>query len=277
MRQFFSVLFCFATLSFVPSLLAETIWESSIKKGLERSKSENKPILIDLYADWCGYCKVLEKEIFPDKEVEKVLEGFVTVRLNGEEFPNLMQKYGIEGYPTILYIDQYSNFLTKITGLSTKKTILDTSQKVLASPDLEIVLKNELNRKPNSSSIQFRLGTYYYHKKDFENAKVYLKLAADSEIPKDKSVQEDALFNLSLIHVQMEDWKQSASSWKSFLDKYPKSKNSVTAELCYGLSLKEVGEKKLAKKILTEVRPRLDDPEDIHSVDEALEAIRKGF
>ncbi|BDA79681.1 hypothetical protein LPTSP3_g26110 [Leptospira kobayashii] len=262
---------------FVLPLHSETIWETSIGKGLSKAKSENKPILIDLYADWCAYCKVLEKEIFPDKQVSKVLEGFVTVRLNGEEFPNLMQKYGIEGYPTILYIDKYANFHTKLTGLSSKETVLHVSKKVLANPDIETNLKNELKKNPEDQDLHFRLGSFYYQTGKPELAKIHFENILNSKSENNKKLREDSHFNLSLILTREKNWDEAVKSWKSFLKEFPKSNHTLDSELYYGLSLKEAGERKLAKKILTELKPRLTDPKDIETVDETLESIRKGF
>ncbi|TGN10353.1 thioredoxin fold domain-containing protein [Leptospira ilyithenensis] len=262
---------------FVLPLHSETIWETSIGKGLSKAKSQNKPILIDLYADWCAYCKVLEKEIFPDEQVSKVLESFVTIRLNGEEFPNLIQKYGIEGYPTILYIDKDANFHTKLTGLSSKETVLHVSKKVLANPDIESNLKNELKKNPDDNDLHFRLGSFYYQTEKHELAKIHFTKILDSKSENNKKLQEDSHFNLGLIYTREKNWNEAIKSWKSFLKEFPKSNHSLDSELYYGLCLKEVGERKLAKKILTGLRPRLTDPKDAETVDETLESIRKGF
>lgn len=48
-------------------------------------KKEKKPILIDLYTDWCGWCKVMDKKTYSDKNVVSYLsEKFYTVKLNAE-------------------------------------------------------------------------------------------------------------------------------------------------------------------------------------------------
>lgn len=276
MRHFFSLLVLGSALV-APAIHADTVWETSIQKGLERARIERKPVLIDLYADWCGYCKVLEKEIFPDKEVSKLFENFITVRLDGEEFPNLKRKYGIEGYPTILYLDQHTNYLTKITGFPTKEMVIETSKKVLSEPDLEISLKKKLSKNPKSTLTYFRLGSFYFQAEKFNAAKQQFENSIKFATLKELKVKEEALFNLAMIDFQLGEWKSSVESWKFFLAEFSKSKHAITAEIHYGLSLKETGEKRMATHILQEVKPRLTDPEDIDSVDEALEEIRKGI
>lgn len=276
MRRFLVI--CSVSLFLIPfSLAAEIVWESSIQRGMEKAKQEKKPILIDLYADWCTYCKVLEKEIFPDPEVAKLLEGFITVRLDGEEFPNLRQKYAVEGYPTILFIDGHANFLNKITGLATKPMILQVAKKVLAEPDIESSMISVLKKNPNSASAHFRLGTFYFHAQKFELAKLHLQNAVQFVSNKNITLKEDALFNLGIVYVQLEEWPKANELWKSFVTSYPKSRNANASEMYYGISLREVGEKKLAKSVLEKLRARLTDQDDIEAVDQTLEEIRKGY
>lgn len=46
---------------------------------------QRKPILVDLYTDWCGWCKVMDKKTYSDKNVVAYLqENFYPVKLNAE-------------------------------------------------------------------------------------------------------------------------------------------------------------------------------------------------
>jgi len=58
----------------------------TIEEALEKSKTEKRKIFIDVYTDWCGWCKVMDRETFSDPEVAKVLnEKFYAVKLNAEK------------------------------------------------------------------------------------------------------------------------------------------------------------------------------------------------
>jgi thioredoxin-related protein len=48
-------------------------------------QKEKRPILIDLYTDWCGWCKVMDKKTYSNKNVAKyVHEKFYAVKINAE-------------------------------------------------------------------------------------------------------------------------------------------------------------------------------------------------
>jgi thioredoxin-related protein len=55
-------------------------------QAVEKSKTEKKKIFIDLYTDWCGWCKVMDKKTFTDPVVANLLnEKFYPVKFNAEQ------------------------------------------------------------------------------------------------------------------------------------------------------------------------------------------------
>ena len=80
------ILFIVSSL-FITSLYAQTKFqELSLTKALELAKSEKKLVFIDCYTSWCGPCKIMAKEVLPQKEVGDFLnELFVCVKYDMEE------------------------------------------------------------------------------------------------------------------------------------------------------------------------------------------------
>lgn len=69
----------------LPPAKEEMAW-MTLEAAEAKYKKEPRPILIDLYTDWCGWCKVMDKETYAKKEVaEYIMKKFYPVKLNAEQ------------------------------------------------------------------------------------------------------------------------------------------------------------------------------------------------
>jgi thioredoxin-related protein len=85
---------------------SEMKWAKSYDAAMTSARSSNKLIMIDFYTDWCVWCKRLDKDTYTDSKVIQISEQLVPVKINAEkEGKALAQKYGVKGYPTILFIN----------------------------------------------------------------------------------------------------------------------------------------------------------------------------
>ena len=82
--------------------------KGSWKKQLNQAKRQKKLIFLDCHTKWCGFCKVLAQYVFTDPEVARFYnQHFVNVEMDMEEGVGveLVKKYGIHAYPTLLFIN----------------------------------------------------------------------------------------------------------------------------------------------------------------------------
>jgi thioredoxin-related protein len=89
-------------------------------EGYNKAKAENKILLVDAYTDWCGWCKVMDRETYTNAEVIAALnQDFVCVKFNPEvEKTHSFGKYNLKsqellywlangqpgGYPTSYFV-----------------------------------------------------------------------------------------------------------------------------------------------------------------------------
>lgn len=93
------------------------------------AKRDNKKVLLDVYTDWCGWCKKMDSEVYTDPAVINALSAsFVAVKLNAESSKPFMFQgrslteetfaagAGVTGYPTTIFLDSESTPITLLPG-----------------------------------------------------------------------------------------------------------------------------------------------------------------
>lgn len=100
----------------------------SLSEGLAKANSCGKPIVVDVYTSWCGYCKKMDREVFSSPVVAPYLaENFVCVRINAEdggEGQAFAQKQGITAFPTSVFLDSQGRILSQLVGFKPAEAFL---------------------------------------------------------------------------------------------------------------------------------------------------------
>ena len=110
----------------------------SMNAGLEQAKKSNKKMVIDVYTDWCGWCKKMDKAAYANEEVVAYLgEKYVTVRLNAESREKVTYKgeensemslaraFGVTGYPTTIFLEPGGDGIASIPGYHDAPSLLN--------------------------------------------------------------------------------------------------------------------------------------------------------
>lgn len=110
-------------------------WRYNLSDALKAAKKEQKPIMVDFYTDWCGWCKKLDKDTYGDSRVQKLAGQFICVKVDGDRNADLVGKYNIRGYPTILFLDSNGNIAQRIPGYVGPADFLKTMNAVLGKAE----------------------------------------------------------------------------------------------------------------------------------------------
>lgn len=93
--------------------------ELPFKEIIAKAKKEKKLVFIDAYASWCGPCKMMEKNVFPQKSVREYFNtNFINARFDMEkgEGRDLASKFGVRSYPTYLFLNGEGELVSRNTG-----------------------------------------------------------------------------------------------------------------------------------------------------------------
>ena len=110
---------------------------NNLETAVKNAADQDKPVMVDVYTDWCGWCKKMDKEVFNDPGVSEILSTrFKLARVNAESRESVTfkdhktdgigfaQGFGINGYPSLIFLDSKGEVLTLIPGYVDAETFL---------------------------------------------------------------------------------------------------------------------------------------------------------
>lgn len=139
-----ATLFMLTTSSHVITAQNKIKWHTW-EEAIEKSKKNKKKIVVDIYTEWCGWCKKMDKITFAQMDIAKYInENYYAVKFDAEmQTPIILKgteykfvKSGNRGYhelaafllqgrmsyPTVVFLDEEFNIIQAIPGFQDEQT-----------------------------------------------------------------------------------------------------------------------------------------------------------
>jgi thioredoxin-related protein len=142
---------------------ADIRWVANFQEARAQAAASNRPILISFYTDWCGWCKRLDRDVYPDRRVETLSRRFVMLRLNAErEGTALAQHFEVRGLPNIVLLQPSGQKMEQIPGYMSAADFARMMEGVLArvGPARAVVTRPEPATQPAPATRRPRTYTY---------------------------------------------------------------------------------------------------------------------
>ncbi len=134
MKKYYLILFFL----FLGGVYAQEVKWYTIEQAVELNKKEPRKIVIDVYTDWCKWCKVMDNNTYSNKIIAEYLnKKYYPVKLNAElkediKFGDKTYKFvaqgrgynefaaallnGNMGYPSVVFLDEQMNVIQPFQG-----------------------------------------------------------------------------------------------------------------------------------------------------------------
>jgi thiol-disulfide isomerase/thioredoxin len=159
----------------------EPRWYSRPADAFAAAKQAQLPLLVDLYAEWCGWCKVMEAKVFSTPEFGRLAADYVLLRVDvedGGEGEALAARYDSSSLPTLLVLEPSGAQVGEIRGykpvadlVAEAKRVHEIYAKVLASYD-------KLLASDDAAALRAAAGDFYRRRDGARAAVLFERLIA---------------------------------------------------------------------------------------------------
>lgn len=247
----------------------DIVWVHSYQMALQEAKKVSKPIFVDVYAEWCQWCHVLDKDVYTDREFIRFMNGYVTAKIDSEdnaEGTQFATKYKVEGLPTLMVIDQEEHVLLRIVGFRSAKDLIHEIETVQNLLNLE--------KTASSESATFELAKQYAQDQMYEEAEPRLKKIAQSSTASG-AMKEEALFLLAQVKYHQDQVDQALATLNTYFANYSKGKSAQDALLLMAQLQLDKKENDKAANYMQQFLQRYPDSPDAPKVREVLAQLQQ--
>jgi len=115
-----------------------SFFEGNWEEALEKAKVEEKLIFVDAYAEWCGPCKHMARQVFPQEKVGAFYNRhFINMQIDMEKGMGLefRKEYPVAAFPTLFFIDANGKVVKKAQGAQKADGLISLGRSALSEVD----------------------------------------------------------------------------------------------------------------------------------------------
>ena len=205
-------------LALAPQMVAGP-WHKSVAAAQKAAKEKNQLILVDMFAEWCGWCHRFEREVFPSEAFQKATDDIVLLRLDTEdkkEGTEFQRKYQVTSLPTFLLLTPDLTLAGAIRGYAPApqfvQMLADTRAKHAA---FEKRVKNEASLAKDYPG-RLELAKEFVSRNAYPQAEArFRKLTAEKGVP--GSIRDEAFYQLAFLYALQNKFDDAQKTIKSLV------------------------------------------------------------
>ena len=256
-------------------------WIPESGSAWDEAKESARPVLVEVWADWCPPCRRMDREVWNQPRVIEAADKFVQISFDASRRDEThigaisLGKYGVHAVkvlPTILVLDPWGETLTVYEGFVYPAELLAALEQIPADYSAVRVQREALLSHRNNSRALASVGMLYQHNSSFGIANRYFKEAlSGSGSREDEAQREQLQFVIATNEVRLADWRAARKHLEEFRVSFPSS--TLLDQVLFGFVVADVRQNKVkdAQQHAAELRSTFPNSKMVAEVNRLLE------
>jgi thiol-disulfide isomerase/thioredoxin len=201
-------------------------WEKSFDRAIEKAEKLDAPVMVDFWAEWCGYCHRLDRTTYVDPVVGAKAQNFVAVKVNtegGRGEVELAQRYEVHSLPTILFLSPSGRQVLRVNGFQGPGRFPHTMDRALEAARRVMAWEVALNGDPDDASALFSLGAHLFEQECYQESYELLARAAAHDRKRPSSERRRTRLLLAILQNVQRQYAEAESMIKEALSIDPEA------------------------------------------------------
>lgn len=180
-----------------------TPWLTSLPQAQKTARGKNELILVDMFANWCGWCHRMEEDVFPSETFQNATNKIVLLRLNtedGGDGTRLAEQFSVTTLPTFLLLTPNLTIAGVIHGYLPATPFVGALAEVQQKYQRFMKLVASEPSFQNDYAKRLELAKEFRSRYDLTESETRLqKLLDEKNVP--PAIRDDAYYELALTQV----------------------------------------------------------------------------
>jgi thioredoxin-related protein len=249
-----SLLIAFLALAACSRRSSSITWARTLDEAKAKSGS-SKLIIVDLFTDWCGWCKRMDVETWTDPRVAALQSGYVFLKLDAEhdtDGTEMQRKFMITGFPTVMILNPDGSEFDRLEGYLPADRFLSMLNKAVGNPEALGNLKAAEARDPGNLEIRFKTARKLLAGKSYEEAQSRFERIVSEDGQNKAGYTPNALFYIGIIQATRRESEQALATIDRLRGQFQSADKIPEATLFSGEILMEMGQTDKARSRIRE-------------------------
>lgn len=249
-------------------------WLDDLDEAKAQALRENKLILADFWASWCGPCLAMDHNVWSREDIANLSDKFVCLKLDFDKEKKASWHYQVQAIPAMLFLDAFGNKIAHIIGYRSAQQMKEI---MIALPnDLSDVytLLQRIEKDKGNVDLIIDLGDRYrlWGLKRVSNT-YYKKASKLIKIKKDPKKLDHIQTFTAVNYIFLDEPKRARKVLKKCLKKFPKSENRPLHFYCLVKVNMTLGKEKRAQEYYATLLKEFPDNKHTKWADELMNGL----